>query len=71
LVQRVPGSRQAPVGERHGSGCDPDDVKDLRNEATALKEMVADQALEIRLLKKHSSEWGRRRMRYFADTSVN
>jgi len=27
-------------------------VKDLRKEATALKEVVADQALEIRLLKK-------------------
>ena len=30
----------------------PDEVKDLRKEATALKEVVADQALEIRLLKK-------------------
>jgi transposase len=29
-----------------------DEVKDLRKEATALKEVVADQALEIRLLKK-------------------
>ena len=29
-----------------------DEVKGLRREATALKEVVADQALEIRLLKK-------------------
>src|SRR5665213_2112654 len=29
-----------------------DEVKDLRKEAIALKEVVADQALEIRLLKK-------------------
>jgi transposase len=29
-----------------------DEVKDLRKEATALKEVAADQALEIRLLKK-------------------
>jgi transposase len=29
-----------------------DEVKDLRRESTALKEVVADQALEIRLLKK-------------------
>ena len=29
-----------------------DEVKDLRQEATALKEVVAEQALEIRLLKK-------------------
>ena len=29
-----------------------DEVKDLRSETTALKEVVAEQALEIRLLKK-------------------
>ena len=29
-----------------------DEVKDLRREATALKEVVADLTLEIRLLKK-------------------
>ena len=29
-----------------------DEVKGLRRESTALKEVVADQALEIRLLKK-------------------
>jgi len=30
-----------------------DEVKDLRQETTALKEVVAEQALEIRLLKKN------------------
>ena len=29
-----------------------DEVKDLRREATALKEVVAEQTLELRLLKK-------------------
>lgn len=29
-----------------------DEVKDLRRESTALKEVVAEQALEIRLLKR-------------------
>nr|WP_244649745.1 IS3 family transposase [Pseudovibrio japonicus] len=41
-----------------------DEVKHLRKEAHELKEVVAEQALEIRLLKKHARGWGRRRMRY-------
>ncbi|WP_243614773.1 IS3 family transposase [Shimia aestuarii] len=41
------------------------EVKDLRREARDLKEVVAEQALELRLLKKkHARGWGRRRMRY-------
>ncbi|MCB6180244.1 IS3 family transposase, partial [Rhodobacter sp. Har01] len=40
------------------------EVKELRAEATALKELVADLTLENRLLKKHERGWGRRRMRY-------
>ena len=41
------------------------EVKDLRREAQALKEVVAEQALEIRLLKKkRARQWGRPRMRY-------
>ncbi|WP_088635667.1 IS3 family transposase [Phaeobacter sp. 22II1-1F12B] len=41
------------------------EVKDLRREARDLKEVVAEQALELRLLKKkHDRGWGRRRMRY-------
>jgi len=35
-----------------------DEVKDLRREATALKEVVAEQALELRLLKKACSRMG-------------
>ena len=36
-----------------------DEVKDLRREAGALKECVADPTLENRLLKKHDCGWGR------------
>jgi len=44
-----------------------DEVKDLRREAQALKEVVADLTLENRLLKKkHDRGWGRRGMRYCA-----
>jgi len=36
-----------------------DEVKDLRREARALKEVVAEQALELRLLKKSMiADWG-------------
>ena len=35
-----------------------DEVKDLRRESTALKEVVAEQALELRLLKKACSRMG-------------
>ncbi|WP_319498760.1 IS3 family transposase [uncultured Cohaesibacter sp.] len=42
-----------------------DEVKALRKEARDLKEVVAEQTLELRLLKKkHAGRWGRRRMRY-------
>jgi hypothetical protein len=41
-----------------------DEVKDLRREANALKEVVAELTLENRVLKKHDRGWGRRRMRY-------
>ena len=42
-----------------------DEVHDLRSEATALKEVVADLTLENRLLKKkRDGGWGGRRMRY-------
>ena len=41
------------------------EVKELRAEAAALKEAVADLTLENRLLKKkHDRGWGRPRMRY-------
>ncbi|MGL4440227.1 MAG: IS3 family transposase [Bosea sp. (in: a-proteobacteria)] len=48
-----------------------DEVKDLRREASALKECVADLTLENRLLKKkHDRGWGRRRMRYPASEKL-
>ena len=41
------------------------DVTALRREARDLKEVVAEQTLELRLLKKkHARGWGRPRMRY-------
>ena len=44
-----------------------DEVKDLRREAQALKEVVADLTLENRLLKKkHDRGWGRGGMRHSA-----
>ncbi|WP_371685566.1 IS3 family transposase [Tropicimonas sp. IMCC6043] len=46
------------------------EVKELRSEAAALKEVVADLTLENRLLKKHARRWGRRRMRYPASEKL-
>ncbi|NDR55358.1 IS3 family transposase [Aliiruegeria sabulilitoris] len=48
-----------------------DEVKDLRREARDLKEVVAEQTLELRLLKKkHDGGWGRPRMRYSASEKL-
>ncbi|MGB3141570.1 MAG: IS3 family transposase [Aestuariivirga sp.] len=48
-----------------------DEVKVLRKEARDLKEVVAEQALELRILKKkHDRGWGRRRMRYPASEKL-
>ncbi|MBU0864079.1 MAG: IS3 family transposase, partial [Alphaproteobacteria bacterium] len=47
------------------------EVHDLRREARALKECVADLTLESRLLKKkHDRGWGRRRVRYPASEKL-
>jgi transposase-like protein len=46
------------------------EVQDLRREARALKECVADLTLENRLLKKHDRGWGRRGMRYPASEKL-
>ncbi|WP_341365916.1 IS3 family transposase [Yoonia sp. BS5-3] len=47
------------------------EVKDLRRESRDLKEVVAEQALELRLLKKkHARGWGGRRMRYPASEKL-
>ena len=54
-------ARQASSGE----------VKDLRREMHDLKEALAEQVLENRLLKKkHDRGWGRRRMRYPASEKL-
>ena len=48
-----------------------DEGKALRREAKDLKEVVAEQTLELRLLKKkHDRRWGRRRMRYLSVVRV-
>ncbi|MGH1460377.1 MAG: IS3 family transposase [Paracoccaceae bacterium] len=48
-----------------------DEVKELRREAKDLKEVVAEQTLELRLLKKkHARGWGRPRMRYAASEKL-
>jgi transposase len=47
-----------------------DDVKVLCKEARDLKEGVAEQALELRILKKHDRGWGRRRIRYPASEKL-
>lgn len=46
------------------------EVKDLRAESLALKEVVADLILENRVLKKHERGWGRPRMRYPASEKL-
>lgn len=47
-----------------------DEVRDLRREARDLKEVVAEQTLEMRLLKKSMIGRGRRRMRYPASEKL-
>ena len=47
------------------------EVKDLKRQTLELKEVVAEQALELRLLKKkHDRRWGRRGMRYPASEKL-
>jgi putative transposase len=64
------------AGKRRLSGdtaraATPGEAKDLRREASALKEVVADLTLENRLLKKkHERGWGGRGMRYPASEKV-
>jgi hypothetical protein len=53
LVEGVPGSRQMSVGGRYGArAATSNEVAELRREARALKEVVVEQALELRLPKK-------------------
>ncbi|SDR40098.1 Homeodomain-like domain-containing protein [Pseudovibrio sp. Tun.PSC04-5.I4] len=64
------------AGKRRLSGdtacaANTEEVKDLRREARDLKEVVAEQTLELRLLKKkHVRRWGRPRMRYAASEKL-
>ena len=63
LVERVPQSRQAALAGDTARAATSGEVKDLRRQAQELKEVVAQQALELRLLKKHDRGWGRRGVR--------
>jgi hypothetical protein len=80
-VKASPRARITPGRRVHGSGkrrlagdtaraATSGEVQDLRREARALKECVADLTLENRLLKKHDRGWGRRRMRYPASEKL-
>jgi putative transposase len=46
------------------------EAKDLRRKAQELREVVAEQALELRLLKKPDRGWGERCMRYPASAKL-
>lgn len=71
LVDGVTRGGQEAVGRRHGARRTSDAVEQLRRKARDLKEVVAEQALELRLpKKKHDRGWGRRRMRYPASEKL-
>jgi hypothetical protein len=55
LVQGVPEAGKRRLAGDTARAATPGEVKDLRREATALKEVVADLTLENRLLKKSMS----------------
>jgi transposase len=52
LVQGVPGTGKRRLAGDTARAATSDEVKALRQEARALKEVVAEQTLELRLLKK-------------------
>ena len=52
------GARASPLAGDTARSATTNEVKDLRREARELKEVVAEQALELRLLKKSMSEDG-------------
>jgi len=61
--ERATGSSAAPTGKRRLAGdtaraATSDEVKSLRQEARALKGVVAEQTLELRLLKKNMNADG-------------
>ena len=52
LVEGLPGGWKEAPGWRYARAASSDEVNDLRREAMALKEVVADLTLENRVLKK-------------------
>jgi transposase len=52
LVEGVPGAGKRRLAGDMARAATTDEVKELRQEARTLKEVVAEQALELRLLKK-------------------
>ncbi|WP_408005599.1 IS3 family transposase [Salibaculum griseiflavum] len=61
--------KQRLAGDTARQATSPE-VKELRSESAALKEVVADLTLENRLLKKHDQGWGVRGMRYPASEKL-
>jgi hypothetical protein len=64
LVEGIFGGRQKRLAGDTVRAATSDEVKELRREASALKEVVTELTLENRLLKKARSGLGGRRMRY-------
>ena len=65
FVRKTEGDKRRLAGDT-ARAATSDEAKDLRREAQALKEVVADLTLENRRSKKHDRGWGRRGMRYSA-----
>ena len=71
LVEGFHGSREEAAGRGYGSAGEvqrgparSSEVNSMKRGARDLKEVVAEQTLELRLLKKQDRGWGRPRMRY-------
>ena len=58
MVEGLHGSRKKRLAGDTARAANTDEVKDLRREARDLKEVVAEQTLELRLLKKSMSAVG-------------
>jgi putative transposase len=65
FVRKTEGDKRRLAGDT-ARAATSDEAKDLRREAQALKEVVADLTLENRRSKKHDRGWGRRGMRHSA-----
>ncbi|NOT70801.1 MAG: IS3 family transposase [Hyphomicrobium sp.] len=64
------GERRLALASDTARSATTSEVKDLKRQALELKEVVAEQALELRLLKKHDRGWGGRGMRYPASEKL-